>query len=327
MPAAIAAGVDLVALCGVLVLIGMLIAVRSTFAKLADLINVSVFHSHPFASVAKAIENTIVEACNRDIAVLGGVAHQLWRGLKWSVALIPQMVMKLANATDNALDWLRHNALPMVIKITLAPIHLAIVGLEAGLKAVGIDLAREVTRLDTKIDNLRRDIAGIWQKDIASAVRTVEHDLTVGLNHLETTIANDIRGAISTAEGYGTSALDKLRAAEDAAIGSIKSAEEKTAGELRGLINNLPLTDIASVVAAVPLVVEAVRVLEAETGLGRAECRAKFRGICGTDPTQWTRLLEGLVLIGLSMSIEEMIRAAAEFGKLSEHVIRDLAQG
>lgn len=327
MPAAIAAGVDLVALCGVLVLIGMLIAVRSTFAKLADLINVSVFHSHPFASVAKAIENTIVEACNRDIAALGSVAHELWRGLKWSVALIPQMVMAVVNATDSALDYLRHNALPAVIKISLAPLHLAITAAKAAADAVGIDLAKEVGRLDAKIDSFKRDVVGLWRQDIASAVKTVEHDLTVGLNHLETTVATDIRQAISTAEGYGTSALDKLREAENAAIGSIRSAEDKTAADLRGLINQLPLTDIASVVAAVPLVVEAVRVLEAETGLGRSECRAKFRGICGTDPSQWTRLLEGLVLIGLAMSIEEMIRAAAEFGKLSEHVIRDLAQG
>jgi signal transduction histidine kinase len=67
-----------------------------------------------------------------------------------------------------------------------------------------------------------------------------------------------------------------------------------------------------------------VKLIEAEAGLGRAECRRKVGGICTTDPTAWFDLLAGLAAIGFAFSIEDVIRVGIEAVHEAEPLIDEL---
>lgn len=320
-------GVDLAALCGVLVLIATLVVVGYTFSRLAHAIDVSIFGSHPFHGVAVTIENTIVAGCNVGISALGQVAHDLWVGLTWSFNLTLQSLMSIPRWTHEALNILRHNTIPALFSASLTNINRAINSVKALAEGTASELAKEAVRLDAKIEKYSAAAVTTVEHELGSAIHGVETELTAGLHAIRTTIETDIRGAIATAESAGTEALGKLRAAEDAAIGSLGRAEDATAAKLREFIGEVPLTDIASVVAAVPLVVAAVNVLEAETGLGRAECRAKVKGICSTDPNVWANLLGSLVALELAFNLEDWVKAIVAFAELSSGTIEELVRG
>ena len=99
---------------------------------------------------------------------------------------------------------------------------------------------------------------------------------------------------------------------QGAAIGAVRTAEQATAGELRNLIGDLDLTKIAGVIAALPLLAAALAALEAETGLDRAECRSKLRGVCGTDPAEWAGLLAGVAFLEGALSLRELVPVGRE---------------
>lgn len=305
-------GIDIVALCAVIVLIGLTLATQYTFQKLADAINISIVGTHPFASVSRTIEGTIVHWCAVGAKALEGVANDLWRGLTWSIAQTLQALMSIARDVSNAVNYVVAHVIADKIEAALAPINKAINAVAAKIGFVEREISSEVVRLDAKIETTARAVASTASHDLHTAISDVEKELAAGLHTLQTTVATDIRQAISTAEGVGQSALDKLRSAEDAAIGAIKKAETATAAELRDLINSTPLDQIEGLLIAVPALAAIVNVLEAETGLGRAECRGKIKNICATDPAKWAGLLDGLALIGVGLSLEQIFRLSAE---------------
>jgi O-glycosyl hydrolase len=67
------------------------------------------------------------------------------------------------------------------------------------------------------------------------------------------------------------------------------------------------LTDAVVPVAATAAAAAAA---VAAAGIDRAECAAKVKGICGTDPAAWASLLEGLAVLGFAFSLEELAKVA-----------------
>jgi hypothetical protein len=302
-------GVDLVLLCAVIVLLGLTLAAQYTFQKLADAINVSVVGTHPFAGVSRTLENTIVHWCAVGASALEGTANLLWRGLTWSVSATLQTIMAIPRDIHNAISWLKTHTIVDTVRAALVPINKQLVKLEAEAGAFTKELTSEVTRLDAQIKGTATATVHTLEHELTTEISRVEGVISTGLHSLKTTLEADFHHAVSGAEAAGAEAINKLRTAENAAIDAIDRAEGATAAELRDFIGKVPLTDIAAATAAIPLLIAAVNVLEAETGLGRAECRAKVKNICGTDPSQWASLLEGLILVGVAFNIEDMINA------------------
>lgn len=301
--------VDLVALAALWVLIGLTLAAAYTFQKFADTINVSILGQHPFAGVARGIENTIVHWCNVGAKSLEGVANLLWRGLTWSISVTLQAIMAIPRDIHNALAYVKDHLIVNVVRASLSTIHTAVNALEARVGTVTRELSSEVVRLDAKIERTATATVGTIERELGSEITRVEGEITSDIQSLRHTLRSEIDAAAKGAESIGAAALSKLSAAENAALDALDKAEGATAAELRDFIKQVPLTDIGAALAALPLVIAAVNILEAETGLGRAECRAKVKGICGTDPSQWAKLLEGLALVGIGFNIKELIEA------------------
>lgn len=302
-------GVDLVALCAILVLMGLLIATRNTFVALASVLDKSILGVRPFHSIAVAIENTIIAGCNVGIRALGSVAHDLWAGLLWTVNETVQAIMSIPNGVHAALNFLWDHAIPTYVKASIAVLNKSINAVDARVDAVWKELSGDVVALETMIKNTATATAQTLRRDISSAVSNLRGDVAADIRDVRVDVKHEIAIAVGGAEAIGNEALDRLRRAEDAAIEGLRRSEDATAQELRDLIKDIPLTDIAAALAAIPLLRAAVDILEAETGLGRAECRAKVKNICGTDPSQWAQLLEGLVLVGIGLSIQDVIEA------------------
>ena len=109
------AGYDLGALTGVLVLIAFLSIVSWTFAKLADVLDVSIAGFHPFRGVARAIENTIVSGCNDGINALDKVAIHFFNGLVDSLGMFIGLAYLLGTGVKDALSYLWNHALQPLI--------------------------------------------------------------------------------------------------------------------------------------------------------------------------------------------------------------------
>lgn len=326
MPAVLLEGVDLVALCAILLLMGLTIAVAYTFEKLADVLDVGILGAHPFRGVANAIRSTIVAGLNDGIKALGSVAHDLWVGAKWSFNELVQAIMAIPNGVHAALQYLWNQAIPDYVKASLSAVHKEVNALSAKVTNLTSELGTDILRLDTKIEHTATATLNSATKVIDSKVKQVEGELTHGLNAMQASIEADIRSAVAGAEKVGSTALDKLRQAEDAAIDSLKQAEGATATDLRNLSGQIPFNDIASVIAAVPLLRAAINTLESEAGLERPECRAKVKGICGVDSSQWTNLLEGLALLAAGVSLADIFQLAEDAAKTALPVVEAMVR-
>lgn len=326
MPALIE-GVDLVALCAILLLIGLLTAVRYSFVKLADVLDVGIFGYRPFKGIATAIENTIVAGCNEGIKALGSVAHDLWVGAKWSFNEAIKALMYVPNKLHAAIDYLWHTAIPSYVKAYVKPYADKILTLETKIEKAITDEGKDVLDLSTRISNLTSSIPGEINKRVGSMASTLRGEFTSGIDKLRGEVTREIDAATKGIEGNATEAIDRLKTAEQSAIDSVQKAEDATAKELKDLLGRLDLTTIMGAVAAVPLINAAVNTLEAESGLGRAECRAKVKNICSTDPSIWENLLAGLVALGLTMSIAEILEAANEYAQTQADSLELLSQG
>lgn len=324
MPAVALEAVDLVALCGILLLMGLLAATAYTFSRLASAINVSIFGSHPFAGVAHSIDSVIVAGCNDGIKALGSVAHDLWAGAKWSFNEVVKAIMAIPRGVHDALTYLWKTAMPAYVKASLSLIHTKITALEASVSNVTNELGNDILALDSRIKTTATATLASATKLIESRIGDVERSVTSELTTIKAAVEQDIKTAVHGAESTGSEALSKLRAAENAAIDSLNQAETATAADLRNLTNQIPFTDITAVIAAVPLLKAALNTLESEAGLERPECRAKVKGICGVDPSEWANLLEDIALIGVGLSLRDIFDLVQEGAKIAEPVIHDL---
>lgn len=326
MPAVIE-GVDLVALAAILLLIGLLTAVKYTFVYMSVALDISILGVRPFKSIGNAIESTVIKGCNAGIAALGSVAHDLWAGSQWMLDQLAQAIMAIPNGVHAALDYLWKHAMPAYVKAAIGDAHTAINGLGAKLDFWSTELAHEVTRLDAKITATANATLSTAEGEFTRAVAEVQHLVNGQLTSIRTELLNDLGSSVASAEATGASAVEALRKAEQAAVDAVSDAQTATADELRDLVGNIPLSDLTGIIASIPLLASVVQTLEAESGLENSSCRAKVKGICGTDPLQWAKLLEGLALLGVGLSLEEVFKLAGEYAGTVIGEIEAVAKG
>lgn len=134
---------------------------------------------------------------------------------------------------------------------------------------------------------------------IDRAVASAAHAGGVTIGQVQDIVNAAVAGAISTGSNIGQLVDDVRRSIED---------------EIAGL----NIGDIASIAAATATLAATVAVTLAESGLDRAECREKVKGVCGVNPADWGLLLGGLAAIGFTLDFEELI-------SIGQEIVGDLA--
>lgn len=124
------------------------------------------------------------------------------------------------------------------------------------------------------------------------------------------TAEGEIASAEQQAEAVAAGALATAEAAGNAALAVVESVAVTAEHDLKDIEGALGAAGLAALVASIPALATLVKAIATEAGLGRAECRTKVKGICGTDPTAWANLLEGLAAIGFAFSLAELAQVA-----------------
>lgn len=326
MPALFAPALDLAALMAVLVALALVFLAYKVSQSVAGVLNFSILGVHPLSNVAKALENSIVSWLSSAVNELETVARDLFHGLTWMWGEFLDGINAMTTHTEQAFNLLWGTSVPAYINAAVRPFISAVNAVSASAEATARLVAREVNRLDAKIENTASATAKTLQRDITSAVKQEAVSIDAEIRAIRSSIDQAIDHALQLARAEGRTAIDELRGVENAAIGAIRAAEGATADELHGLIGSLNPAEIAGIVAAVPLLAQLVQTITAESGLDNAACRSKVKGICGTDPSDWGWLLAGAGAIGFGLTLAEIIGAGREVATYVMEGAEDLAE-
>jgi hypothetical protein len=224
-----------------------------------------------------------------------------------------------------ALTYLWNTAIPQYVRAQLSPI---------------------TTEISNLAGRLTADVAGL-RSSISSALSQAEGYTDAGVRDVRSYVDSRVVNALAQAEAYADEAVSKLRSAEDTAVAqavSIATTAERdaaaafdqakayagqlvapVAGDLTALedyIKSLGIPAIAAgAVATAALLTQAL----ADTGLENADCRSKVKGICGTDPTRWLGLLEGIAALGLAFDLRALVKVANEIAPAATAIVKTAA--
>jgi len=187
---------------------------------------------------------------------------------------------------------------------------------------------------------------------IANAVELADAAKAAGLAAaaaVETKLAAEITSGVSEAERYAATTVAAAAAAEASALAQAESAASTALEQVKAIAIGAEgdLTDfeayirslgLPAVIAAVGALATAVTIALTESGLDGSACRAKVKGICGTDPAAWAALLAGVAAVGVSFDLADILELVVQamgeidslvgdLGKISDDVIDQAARG
>lgn len=325
MGEALEAGLDLSALAGIYLLIGLLAVIAYTFARLAAILDFSVFGQRPLHNVASGIQSVIVDGCNDGIKSLQSKAASFQSGLIDAFGMIIALPALLYLGLRAALEYLWSSALNPLIAHAVNPVRASASDALAKANAARSWAETQVDRLDARIGRDTQAALSQAEAFAVSQAQSVAATAQAALLGTYDRLEGEIAGLRTGLEGEVASSVDILRRAEEQAQALATAAIGATAGELRDLERQLPLGDIATAVAAVPLLRAIIQTLETETGLENESCRRKVKGICSVDPARWERLIAGLVLTAEWPGLADFAEGVAELTGDVVDAIADLA--
>lgn len=312
MPALFAPALDLAALVAVLTTMALLFLAYELSKAIGDVLNRSILGVHPFAGIASALEHSLTHWLKEALDASQDIARDLWHGLTWSWNQLLDGINAFSNATEDALHYLRHTVLPDVVNAALAPLRKELAQIKASGGDVARVVARDVARLDARVDRITRDAPHDIALYADHAIDVAVHGIDQELRAIRSTVDQAVDHALAQARLESGRALGELRNAENTAIHALGDAQTATAGELRGLLDSLNPSQIAGLVAAIPILSALVSTIATESGLDSADCRGKVKGICGTDPLDWGMLLGGIGLLAIDIDLEDIVNAGRE---------------
>lgn len=145
-------------------------------------------------------------------------------------------------------------------------------------------------------------------------------------------IATAIGNAVSSAAG-GLTENDVTQAISESLLpaGAIGAAIAAAIGGISIPVPpggiTIPTPTLAQITLGLAAVTTEVAVLEAEAGFDDPACRAKNKGICGTNTEAWTGLLSGLALVGVGFSLADIAEAAATMVADTRGLVAELTNG
>lgn len=264
------------------------------------------------ASAATAVEKYIAEPLNELRKDAEGELVRGLSGLVDNLAIFIGLAALVALGVKAALTYMWKDSLPAyvvsLIEREIAKLHLPHLDVQAITKAVE---AQVIGLITAPLATIRKDIARA--ESIATAAAKAAADAVYKAEHV---VTEKIEQIVNNPTTYITSTVQQevpgLAAAIAVAGGEVLELPGISYDDLRNLVNGQDLAKLGGLIAAIPLIRGLVQTLAQEAGLDSAECRAKNKAICGTDPLQWAGLLAGLAALGLSFDLADVVKLAAE---------------
>lgn len=266
------------------------------------------------------------------LALLVGVAEQKALAYLWHHALVPLVKFVANGVVDAALDvkgritaaiysgatavvatglraegWIT----TAVLKYARAAIHDALADggvIAAAIATLNTKLHREVTAAIHDAESYADTAVSTLRKAEDAALGGAVATLTAGIHAAEKAATAEFH----TAESDAAAALAAADATINHAIAGVKSIAVTLEDDFSTLLGKLSPADAAALIAAIPLIGLLVNTIATETGLNNSECRAKVKGICGTDPLAWAKLLGGLAALGFAFDLRALAKVANE---------------
>lgn len=335
-----------IALC--IVSMALLLAALELAKHLAAVFNVGILGAHPFSGIATALNNTIVAWLDDAIKGVEKITAKLFNDLTGSLELLAGLTILLGAGIVKGLQYLWGAGLPGVIHFLLDPIGVlarkAVTLAEAVPGKIEAALGSAEHYALQQADRAEQAAQAFATAHIASAVATLRGELSSAVATLDTAIstaatktlqlAQDginaeqrvVEGEIQTAEQIAAQALAGSEAVAASALAGVKAIAVTTEHDLDVIKAGLDAVGVAGLIALIPALATLVHTIATEAGLDSANCRAKNKAICGTDPLQWAGLLAGLTALGLTFDLADVVKIAAEGVAEAGHLLAEVGR-
>lgn len=284
-------GADLVAIAGLLVVIGLLIATKHLLQPIAGALegwtlDLVVWSGHPLAWLGRDIDKWVVAGIDDAIAALGSVVADLWHGLVWSFDEMLSIFSDLATKARNAIQYLWTSVLVPYVAAAIKPVRALATAAVNDAAAIARKEAADIARTAANAE------AFAWRR-LADAEGFTKTEVTAARRDLSRAI-NDVSSYVHTAEA-GAIAIP----------GQIPADFEDL---WKGLRDYIRPDNLEKLLGAGLLSGMLLRVIAQNAGLDSSECQAKHKGICGVDLKQWLGMLEGLALMDGTLDLATLLK-------------------
>lgn len=307
MAPAIEGAGDLVLIAGLIVAIGLLYTTKwivQGIRKLLDFgINLGFTTVHPLRWAIDGLAGWIEGGCESAIKWSQGKLTALFYGLVDSLGLIIGAPLALGLGIKDALVYLWHTAIRAFVNGIVNPVR----------------------TLATKAERDAQTAISTAAKDLQIAKRYAETEAASALRDAKSFATREAHAAEAAATDYADTAVAKLRAAESQAIASARAIAVGAEEALRTIEGAMTPEELAALLAAIPALAVLVHAIATEAGLDNPECRGKVKGICGTNPARWGKLLGELALLTGLLNFRELVALCRPLVKPAADLIRQAA--
>lgn len=295
---------DLVAIAGLLVCIGLLIAAKHILQPIAGALegwtlDVIVWSGKPLAWLGRDIDKWVIGGIDSAISALGGVVAELWHGLVWSFTELLDIFTDLANLAKGAIVHLWTGLVKPWAEALVNPI-----------RALAVKAEAQVVALETTV-----------ARNLATAERYAEGRATAALDTSEAFTRTEIKAAradAAAASAFITARLDGIGTQAEAIAGDIAATPGLVWDDLKKYLDVRNLADATLLGTLGGL---AIHELTQATGINSNDCQGNQKALCGTNPGQWLKLLEGLALLGFAFDFKELVAFAEKLAVEAEDLI------
>lgn len=278
--------VDLAALlaeaCAWALLTILVILLAKLISKMHFSLDLGIVSFEPLGWLADALNSYILAGAEDARAAVAGAMKATYDGLVWSFEEMLGLFTDLGHAIKAlALYLWQHVAKPYVDLV------------------VG-----EVRSLANKAESAVESLISTVAKDLAAAEKYAEGQGSKAISTAEAFTKTEIAAArrdFTVAENAITARLDGIGTQAEAIAGDIAAAPGDVWGDLKQYVDpkNLAEATILGVLGGL-----AIHTLTDATGLSNDTCQENQKQLCGTNPSQWAKLLEGLVLLGATLDFK-----------------------
>jgi hypothetical protein len=255
-----------------------------------------------------------LEGLAKSVPVVGGY---IARGVKAAAAYGKAILTRYTiGYIDKLVDWF--TGVAQTAEHFVAAVNAYLVELPGYLDHLTHVTVHRIVKLF--VDPIR-DVAHMAERDATTALHgidTIERELETKFAGIEGTVKSSIDHATDVLRNVDLphlhDALERdLHQAANVAAGEIGDVQDFAAGWIDYLLDQLqrlPIEQLLEGAAAGTAAYALAQTIANEAGLSRAECRAKVKGICATDPSAWAKLLAGVVPLFALPALDEIVSTA-----------------
>lgn len=298
--------VDLAALCAEALAWALVVCTIILLKKLVSVmhfkIDLGIVSFEPLGWLANALTSYVIAGAEDARSALEGAMHATFNGLVWSINQLLDALDYLEGGVKSALSYLWHTAIRPLVHAIVDPVRTL------------------ASKAEAEVVSLSKTVAD----DLTKAERYASAKATAAFTDAEAFTRNEVTAARSDAARATAAVVARLDGI-NSQVGTIAGDVAAAPGIVWGdLTRNLDARNLADAATLAVLAAAAVHTLAADSGLENADCRAKVKGVCGTDPSQWGKLLAGLALMEGVVHLRELVDLSRPFVALGADLARPI---